>query len=409
MNEGRGIDLRPMPFPYRAAGRLLSTLRMKPYPMDPERIKAAAARDAGLPPRFGDFIEEALDRLCHALREEAALHWFGRANLWELMVTGLSSRLQLDELYRQSPELERTPLTPPLIVLGLPRSGTTFLHRLLADTDDARAMCFFEHLRPLPPKGLDLRRFRTELKFAPWRHIGTQYNLDSIHYVRPGEADECNFSLRLSMRSTIFWSLAPTHSYLHWLLGQDLRETYRTYRRVLLCMQRQNPGCRMTLKCPSHSAFLPALTEAIPEAMLIQTHRAPESIIASESSLMLALQATSVETLDWRRSVQTNIDKVAAYADRSADFADTEAGRAVLHVDYRRLVSESVTVAREIREHFGLGFGPGHARRLEHYARDNRQHKRGRHRYSMQKYELDPEDIERRFAKYRERFAEWLP
>ena len=404
----RGIELQPMPLPYRALGTLFSTFGAHPYSMEPERIKAAAARDAGLPARFSDAVEEGLARACRALRDEANLHWFGRANLWELMVTGLSAKLRVDDLYRRHPELDETPLRPPLIVVGLPRSGTTFLHRLLADTDDARAIRFYEHLRPLPPDGPDVRRLRAEVKFAPWRRLGAQYNLDAIHYVRPGEADECHFSLRLCMHSTIYWSMAPTHSYLEWLLQQDAREAYQTYRRVLLCMQRENPSGRMTLKCPSHLAFLPTLTEVVPEAMLVQIHRAPESIAASEASLMLALHATSVRELDWRRSVQSNLGKITTYANRSADFADTEVGQRVKHVDYRRLTSEPVAVAREIREHFGLAYGPDHERRLQRYAHQNRQHKRGRHRYSAEQYEFDPDAIAPRFARYRARFAEWL-
>jgi hypothetical protein len=80
----------------------------------------------------------------------------------------------------------------------------------------------------------------------------------------------------------------------------------------------------------------------------------------------------------------------------------------VHHVNYRRLLSEPVEVAAEIRRGFGLPFDAEHAARLEHYARANRQHKHGHHRYSLEQYELDRSSIRRSFADYCARFAAWL-
>ncbi len=403
-----GLQQVPLPWSMRLLGGLFDALRWKPWTLEPERLMRAAGRAAGLPPLFPPHVHEALNRLCTALNEEAELHWFGRANQQDFIVTGLAALLRVEDAFRKDPALAQTPLVPPLVVLGLPRSGTTFLHRLLCDTPDARALPFYEHVHPVPGRGPDLRRLELEVKFVPWRMVADQYHLDAIHFVRPGEADECNFSLRLGMRSMVFWSTAPIYSYLEWVLQQDMREAYQTYRRVLQHIQHRSPGKRLTLKCPSHCAYLPALVEAIPEALLVQTHRTPEVISASEGSLILALQATATRSLDWRRSVQANLDKVTVYANRTAEFADTEAGKRVHHVDYRRLLSEPVEVAREIREGFGLPFTEDHARRLRRYAEANRQHKHGRHRYSLQRFELDEADIRARFAPYRRRFAPWL-
>lgn len=404
----QGLQVRPLPLPLRAISGVLSALRWSPWPMEPDRLKQAAGQAAGLPPVFADHVEVALERLCDALNREGNLHWFGRANQWDFIVTGLTALLRIEALFRAHPELDALPLVPPLVVTGLPRSGTTFLHRLLADTADARAIPFYEHVHPLRPAGLDLRRLEVEAKFVPWRMVASRYDMDAIHYVRPGEADECNFALRLGMRSMVFWSTATVYSYLEWLLEQDMHDAYRTYRRVLQLIQRDAPGQRLTLKCPSHAAFLPALTAALPEAMIVQTHRDPEVIAASEGSLILALQATSTSELDWRRSVQANLRKVVTYADRVVAFADTAAGGRVHHVNYRRLVAEPVEVAAEIRRGFGLPFDAEHAARLARYARSNRQHKHGHHRYSLEQYELDRESIGRSFAAYRARFAAWL-
>ena len=403
-----GLDLRPLPPLMRVVGGAFRLLRWEPWPLTPAALMEAAGRRVGLPPVFAPHVHEALGQLCASLHAEADLHWFGRANQWDFIVSGLAALLELEARFAAEPSLDETPLVPPLVVTGLPRSGTTFLHRLLCDTPDARPIPFYEHVYPLPSRGLDLRRLDVEAKFIPWRMVADRYDMDAIHFVRPNEPDECNFSLRVGMRSMLFWSTAPVYGYLEWLLRQDLKETYRTYRRLLILLQRGSPGRRLTLKCPSHAAFLPALVEAIPEALVVQTHREPSTIAASEGSLILALQATATRSLDWRRTVGANLDKVHTYATRLVAFADTDAGARVHHVAYRRLVAAPVEVAREIREGFGLGWTAEHARRIEGHARTNPQHKHGRHDYSLARYALDAGAIDARFAAYRQRFLPWL-
>ena len=143
----------------------------------------------------------------------SAAHWQTKPNF-----TGLACANQWD-----------------LIVTGLPRSGTTFLHRLLCEVPDARPIPFYEHIRPIRRSSrFDFRRFEIEAKFFPWKLVADQYNMDAIHYVRPNEPDECNFALRIGMRSIVFWETAYIPSYLHWLLSQDMTVAYRDYRRVLL-------------------------------------------------------------------------------------------------------------------------------------------------------------------------------
>ena len=405
----KGLQCRPLPLPLRALGGTFDAVGWTPWRLEPEILLEAAGKAAGLEPDFPEHVHEALGVLCRSIAGEARLHWFGRANQWDFIVTGLATLLQLDAAFASDPSLAEQELVPPLVVTGLHRSGTTFLHRLLCDTPDARAIPFYEHVYPVPPRrGPDLRRLEIEAKFLPWRMVASQYELDAIHFVRPAEADECNFALRLGMRSMVFWSTAPVYEYLHWILEADLHEAYGTYRRVMQLLQRASPGRRLTLKCPSHAGFLPALVHALPEAHLVLTHRQPETTAASEASLILALQATGAEELDWRRTVQGNLHKVTTYADRLVSFADSEAGASAHHVDYRRLVKEPVAVAREIRQGFGLNYTEEHEARLQGYAQANRQHKHGRHQYSLERFDLDGADVRRRFGAYTERFEPWL-
>ena len=402
--EAIGFEVKPLPPSLRVPDALSRGLGLGGQrSMSPERLVASAARRAGLPARLPGHVDEALEVLCRSLHDDARLHWFGRANLRNLIVTGLTELLLLEQLFRDRPELDETPLIPPLIVTGLPRSGTTFLHRLLSAPPDRCGVPLHRHLFPTRRRAFSSRA-EAELLFAPWKRASKRYQLAAIHFVRPALPDECNFGMRLGLRSMIFWATAPSYGYLRWLLAQDLREAYATYRRALILHQLRNPGHRLVLKCPHHLAWLPALAEALPEAHIVQTHRDPLQIVPSEAKLILSLQALATHELDWRKSVETNHLKVSTFARRSLAFADTPAGAKVCHVDYRRLVREPVALAREIHGHFGIEHRPEDDAALDAYFAANRQHKHGKNHYSLEMFDLDPELIEADFGAYRERF-----
>jgi hypothetical protein len=194
------------------------------------------------------------------------------------------------------------------------------------------------------------------------------------------------------------------YGYLRWLLEQDLRETYLLYRKVLQIHQRQMPGKRIVLKCPHHLAWLPALVEAFPEAHIVQTHRDPVAALPSECSLVLALQSLSTDELDWKRTVAHNHLKVHTFAERAVAFADSAGGQRVLHIDYRELIADPVELADRIHAHFGLPHFEADREGLRSFFADNQQHKHGRHRYSLQQFELDAEQIREDFAPYCSRF-----
>lgn len=401
-----GFELQRLPAFLRVPNVIvdkLGMLGMSAPALTPEHLTRVAGRRAGLSAEFPDHVGEALEVLCRSLHDDANLHWFGRTNLRNLIVTGLAERLLVEDVFRRHPELEAQELVPPVIVTGLPRSGTTFLHRLLSVPAAATGVPLHHHLFPTPRR-LPTSRIEAEVLFHPWKRACSRYGLDAIHFVRPGLPDECNFGMRLGMRSVIFWATAPTYGYLTWLLDQDLRESYQFYRRVLLLHQARNPGKRLTLKCPHHLAWLPALTAALPEAHIVQTHRDPTQTLPSECKLILSLQGLATREIDWRRTVAHNRLKVTTFAERSVVFANTAAGAKILHVDYRRLVSNPISLVAEIHDHFGLDRDQADVDALERFFADNRQHKHGTNRYSLAQFELEKSDVDAAFAGYRDRF-----
>jgi hypothetical protein len=382
------FETHPLPAFLRVPNRVMGALPVAFPRLTPERLTASAARAAGLPNRFPSVVERSLEVLCRSIEDEAKLHWFGRTNLELLIVTGLSSLLQVEQQFRDDPTLADSALVPPVIVTGLPRSGTTYLHRLLCASQDAASVALYQHVYPVPRRPLDLRQLDFRSKFEPWKHASRPYNMDAMHLMRPELPDECNWGMRLSAQSMIFWNAAPVYSYLRWLLDQDLRETYALYRKVLLVHQREMPGRRITLKCPHHLAWLPALTEAIPEARVVEIHRDPLETVASDAKLSLSMHAMATPALDARRSVEHVVLKNERYAEVSLAFSKTPAGAGVHHVDYRRLVRDPIGLARDIHAALELPFTSQHEAALRSFAENNKQHKHGRNPYTLAQFGL---------------------
>lgn len=408
LNTPIRFDPKPLPFYLQIPTRAAEVLTPDWPRFTPESLSKNAARAAGLPAHFPAHVEEALEVLCRSLRDDAHPHWFGKANYSLLLGTGLCSFLQVEQAFRDNPSLHMTPLIPPVFVIGLPRSGTTFLHRLLSASEDAAGVALYQHVYPVPGRFFDLRRADLRLQFEPWKRASRAYQMDAMHLVRPELPDECNWGMRLGGRSMLFSSVAPVYGYLRWLLDQDLRETYAFYRKVLLLHQHHMPGKRLVLKCPHHLAWLPALAEAFPEAHIVETHRDPLETVPSECKLNLSLHCLAAPKLDLRRTVEHTLLKCRTFAERSVAFAATPEGRRIHHVDYRLLVKDPVALARDIYAALQLPFTERHERTLRAFASANKQHKHGRNSYQLEQFALDRADILETFRAYRERFVETL-
>lgn len=408
MTTAVGFPLRTLPPWLRVTNTLARRGGVGLALLEPARLQADAARRAGLQAELPAWVVEGLEVLWRSLNEDTALTPFGVLNLRMLLLTGLSSLLAVERRFALEPGLADTPLNAPLLVTGLPRSGTTHLHRLLSSLEDAEPVRLYQHVYPVRPRGPDTRRVRSELEFFPWRMASKVYNVDAMHHVRPGLPDECNFGMRLGGRSMIYWATAPTHGYLRWLLAQDLRETYQLYRKVLILHQQAAPGRRLTLKCPHHLASLPALAEALPEALVVVTHRDPVAAVPSECKLILSLHGLGVQELDWRRSVESNAYKVRVFSQRLVEFSEGPQAHRLVHAPYQQLVGDPVGLVRALHAQLGLPFEEAQAARVQAFVQENRQHKHGKNPYTAAQFGLDTAQIAEDFSAYTERFRPYL-
>lgn len=312
--------------------------------MDPEHLLERARREAGADLSLPAPLREGLEVLCASLRDEARLHPYAERGLAELVISGLVARHRLDAAALP----ERPPGPPPVIVCGLPRTGTTLLQHLLAHACGLHSPSLAELYDPVP----DPRRPGE----AAGRALGwlrrARLPLSGLHAVSAEAPAECSLLLRLDLRSQLAWACAPVPAYLDWLEGQDLSATYRVYARALAAVVAHQPRARagLVLKHPGHAAALPALRAALPEARVVVCHRDPDEAVPSSHALVEAVHAAVSPGRDAARSRGANLQRLRRQAEATAAHADL----AQVHVAHARLVTDPAGVLARISSVLGL-------------------------------------------------------
>ncbi|MCS3880508.1 sulfotransferase [Gordonia amarae] len=251
-------------------------------------LHEAATRTTGLTDFGGDEYLEPLRVLLDSYAREADLTPEGSKMSRFFLKGALIARLLSEAAWTANPGYADVEIRRPVFVTGLPRTGTTALHRLLT-ADPAHQgleMWLTQWPQPRPPR----ESWADNPVFAQLQASFAQHHVDDpefmgLHYMAADEVEECWQLLRQSVTSVSYECLAYLPTYSQWLAGQDWTPAYARHRKNLQLIGLNDPGRRWVLKNPSHLFALDALLQVYPDALVIQTHRAPETIIASACSL----------------------------------------------------------------------------------------------------------------------------
>ena len=251
-------------------------------------LHESAMRTTGLDDFGDDAYLEPLGVLLDSYANEAGLTELGSKMFRYFLKGALIARLMSEASWRATPSYADVEITRPIFVTGLPRTGTTALHRLLA-ADPAHQgleMWLTEFPQPRPPREQWASNpVYQQIDAGIAQHHVENPEFMGLHYLDAGEVEECWQLLRQSIISISYESLAYVPTYSRWLAEQDWTPAYARHRRNLQMIGSNDPGKRWVLKNPSHLFALDALMAVYPDALVIQTHRAPETIIASMCSL----------------------------------------------------------------------------------------------------------------------------
>lgn len=372
-----------------------------------EVVLAEARRTTGLSDFGDEGFREGLRVLLRTYEETANFNAKGRLRNYRRVVQLLQNRLRIQEAFRRHPEIRERPITSPVVLTGLPRSGTSALFNLLGADAAARPLLLWEALFPWPLEGQpagapDPRRDAVEAHYQRGREKNPDFT--RIHYVAADNPEECVLLLAHDFCDVQMGIEPLMEPYASWFPKQDLRRPYAYYADLLRLLDWQRPGERWTLKTPAHLWAIDVLIETFPDVALVWTHRNPLECVASISSMTAALMVAR-EGFDLRELGPLVMEYYANSLERGLEARERSDAARFADVDYGRFVADPLGAAESIYTRFGLPFGAGVQAALRAHAAAHPQGAHGRHEYSLEPYGLTPERVRARFEDYIRRYA----
>jgi len=347
----------------------------KLWPLDRDALCAAARRRTGLAD-FGDpAIESRLAVLTKSIESEADLHPLGRLLASIHLGDLLKTRLSLEETWRKSPGFETELIQRPVFITGMPRSGSTFLHEILAQDADNRAPRVWEVMSPLPT-GARRRIQRTAACLWWFRQIAPE--ADSVHPIRATTPHECVAIHSYTLLSREFVTTFRASAYEAFIDTADFDPAYFWEKRFLQYLQWRQPARRWVLKAPNHMFKMEALLRVFPDAAVIQTHRNPLEVLESSSRLTDVVQRTFARRQGQReigireaRVLADGLDRITRFREAHPELEDR-----FVDVNYDDLASDPLKTVRRLYRELGLPLTPATVERVQALA-GNRSRYRG--------------------------------
>ena len=393
----------------RLSGALLSDDGTE---LAPEPLTAAAAKATRLDAKtLGDpRLIEALAALTSSLREEASLSPFGRLAARSDLKRMLSTLLIFADAEREDSTIQTRPLAPPIFIAGLPSSGTTFLHGLLAEDPSNRAPRIWESIYPYPKHraaGFGAGRRKAQLQLTIFNRLSP--GIESLHPIEADAPQECIEFTSHVFRSPRFDDVYRAPSYRAWLGRSGYDEGYRFLARFLRHLQ--GPGDaprRWILKSPEHVFSTDALARVFPDAMLVLVHRDPGHVLASAARLTELMRAPFTTAIDRREIGRKVADYWQDGMRRMVKLADDPSfplRSRLAHVQYRALIADPVGTIARIYDAFGLELSRAARSAMATKVARAPNGGYGANRYRPEEFGIDPQRERERASIYAERFG----
>ncbi len=377
--------------------------------LDRDLLLEAARQRTGLSD-FGDlWFLEPMDAYVAAANAEGKLSPEGLAGQVEGIVKGLAARLRMVEDIRLHPEILDEQVEVAGIILGLPRTGSTIFHRLLASAPGMTALRWFEcqNFAPFPGEArgeAPQRRAYAQAMIDGWLQLSPE--LASIHPLDPDAPDEEVIVLGQMFVGTAVEAMTFVPSFAAWLDSYDQSKGHEDLRTILQYLQWQDParrGAKWILKSPTNLPYTEVAARAFPDAALIMTHRDPLEVVPSYVSMEAALyKLNSVH--DDKTVGAFWFPRLAAWMDRFMA-ARARIGEArFIDIDYRQVAREPLVQAQRVLERIGIPMDERIEAALAEFMAGNKREQRPTHDYSLERFGLDEAAVNEAFAAYRERF-----
>lgn len=380
----------------------------------PWKLDAAleqAAEQAGLDDFGEDIYSEPLTVFLEGAQREADLSPMGEVTVWGQVVQFLQNRLLIEEHWKRHPEISNESVENPIIIVGLPRTGTTHLHNLISSDPSLRYLTWWESLEPVPPLAEQGEVFEVDPR---WQRAAAGIEMrDQImpHFKRmhdmwPDHAHEEIHLLAIAGSTMFFETLALSESWRDWYLGTDQTPWYAYMKRILQLMQFGAGGeNRWILKSPQHLEQFVPLTRVFPDASFVVTHRDPVAITASFTTMAAysaRLSREPVESQAVARYWSDRIEGLLSACVRDRELLPKERSMDVLFHDF---MSDEMGTVEKIYDLAGLPLTEASLRAMREFKTQHPRGKHGRIAYNLADLNIGLAELRARLEFYEERFG----
>jgi hypothetical protein len=378
--------------------------------LEPDALMAAAADQTGLD-HFGDeAFREPLGVLCTSLATEAGLGPTGIVSAAAQLTSLLKNRLLIEDVLRRHPEIHDLRVERPIIICGLPRTGTTHLHNLIAADPTLRSLPYWESLEPVLPEHEhpapgepDPRLARTSagLDFVnssmPYFERMHEMTVDHVH-------EEIQL-LAIDFSTMLFETTAPMPTWRDYYLAHDQTPHYEYLRTVLKVLQWQRGGDRWVLKSPQHIEQFPALRATFPDATFVVTHRDAVAVTTSVATMLAYTARMSQDPVDPVRVGQYWADRIERKLRACVRDHDVLPVDQTIDVHFADFMADDVAMVQRIYDVGGQPFTSDTRAAMDTFMADHPRGKFGGVIYDLADFDLDRDELRERFRFYVDHFG----
>ncbi|MFW2387518.1 MAG: sulfotransferase family protein [Polyangiales bacterium] len=398
-------DLKPgLPF---SLVNKLDGLSKKMIPIDSDRAMKLAQRTTGLDDWGDGGFRARLDSAVDGLNE-AGLNTTGLFGARYVLNWHLGNRLRVIDFAKRHPELDEVNIERPVVITGFFRTGTTFLHNVLAADPNNRVAKAWELAYPLgrlnDPLG-DVAWRRAQAKFTFGFNQAAIPDQGVAHNVTADSYEEDFFLMENDMAVLTFWVGFAAYAYANDMLDWDMTDPYEFHKLQLKMLNAQRSSKRWVLKCPWHIWNMDALMAVYPDAQVIFTHRDITKALASHCSLAAKMASKLRRSLDVKELGEFWLNYTKIGLDRAMESRKNIPEAQLYDVRLRDLMANPMTVLEDMYSHFDLDWTEENAGLLQERISEKPTSQEGEHEYAIENFGLTDERVRETLKAYNDRFG----
>lgn len=361
---------------------------------------------------WSDYMRESLEVLLESFKSEANAYPEVVGEFRNHCVSHVVKGMCIIHTLNATPDIEKTKITKPLFIIGMPRTGTTILHYLMGEDPNARPLLGWEsYTIPVPPP--EPATHKTDPRIEGFR-VGIEEFYSkapehrATHQVEVEGPEECIGLFANQMHAHIEYAKYNVPGYANWLINRDMKPAYEFYKKQLQCLAYHFHDDRhWVLKAPFHLYFLNFLADVFPDACFIQTHRVMTQVVPSAVSLTHQLRSLHGPS-DKKALGAQLLESMSRMAVISMEHRAKLGPDRFLDLPYKEVTKDPTAAVRRIYDRFGYQWSDAFEENIKKRLSVSPKNKHGVHKYTMEEFGLSEAKINEAFKEYNEAYGEYL-